>query len=93
MSTQLVSRDPDVVEFQGMIHGTTASAQGTVKIFTDSQTTAERDRGNSSAFPEVQAWCTRLGMLPNVVEDWALWHANPVTAMIWFFTPQYELRL
>jgi hypothetical protein len=92
MNTQLVSSDPVDMEIQGSMRGTNAS--GTLAINADSRTSAERHAGHfSGAFPEVQAWCTRLGMLPNVVEDWALWNANPVSAMIWFFTPQYELRL
>jgi hypothetical protein len=89
MRSQLVPSDPAEIEVQGSVQPTNAPSPGTLEIYAGSQPTAERNAGHyPAAFPEVQAWCTRLGMLPNVVEDWALWHANPVTAMIWFFTSQ-----
>jgi hypothetical protein len=56
-----------------------------LEICNASPTTAE---GYPEQFSEVRRWCTRLGMVASVIEDWAMWHTNPATAMIWLFTAQ-----
>jgi hypothetical protein len=86
MSSSMVSSDPIEVKLHGSASSPNSSAVCTLNIYDESPTTAE---GYNARFPEVRVWCTRLGMLPSVVEDWAMWHANPATAMIWFFTAQY----
>jgi hypothetical protein len=67
------------------------SGQGALEISTDSQADAEGNAGKFGAVPSVQAWCSRLGMLPEAVEQWALWHTNPAIAITWFFTAEYEI--
>jgi hypothetical protein len=86
MSSQMVSSDAVKVKSHGSESITSSPAVCTLNIYDESPTTAG---GCNGQFPEVRAWCTRLGMLPNVVEDWATWHVHPVTAMIWFFAAQY----
>jgi hypothetical protein len=88
MSSQIVSRDPVEVKWHSSIRSRSASLLCMLGIYADSPTSAEPYTGR---FPDVHIWCTRLGMLPNAVEDWAMWHANPATAMIWFFTAQCAL--
>jgi hypothetical protein len=86
MSSQMVSSDSVEVKLHSSPRSPNSPALCTLNTYDEMPTAPE---GYNGSFPEVQVWCTRLGMLPNVVEDWATWHANPVTAMIWFFTAQY----
>jgi hypothetical protein len=72
---------------------TDASAPDTLEIRADSQRAVDSNAEDcADGFPRVQAWCSRLGMLPNVVEQWATWHQSPVQAMVWFFTAQYGIH-
>jgi hypothetical protein len=72
---QLVSRSL-LVEMAG--EGSTAnrkaSAPDTLDIFTERRTCAESQTGAEKN--------AGMGMLPNVVEEWGRWHANPATAMV-----------
>jgi hypothetical protein len=86
MSSQMASSDPVEVKVAQLDVQQSATAPGTLGIYTDGPATTE---GYAGQFPDLHVWCTRLGMLPNVVEDWSTWHVDPATAMIWFFTAQY----
>jgi hypothetical protein len=79
------------MEAKGSMHFKNATVPGTLDIYTDSQEIGEGSaEERSAASPGMQAWSSRLGMLPNVVEDWAKWHVNPCTAMAWLFSAQCE---
>jgi hypothetical protein len=85
MSSQIVSSDPVEVVLHSSPRSPNSPALCTLNIYANSPTTAQ---GHNGRLSEVRVWCTRLGMLPNVVEDWATWRANPASAMIWFFSAQ-----
>jgi hypothetical protein len=69
----------------------TQSAQGTLETSVDSQAAAEDNAGDCGTLLSVQAWVSRLGMLPDVAQQWALWHTNPAVAMAWFFTAECDI--
>jgi hypothetical protein len=79
------------MDAEGPTRSTDASELCTLDVCSHNQIVdASNAAVDAPIYPGVQAWCSALGMRPDVGEQWARWHVNPATAMAWFFTAQYE---